>query len=200
MKIPCADCGAVILRETAERNSGLCMPCRSGTRANIESSKIAAKRRREIDASDPFRIYWRQLVDTVYKTPAGLSSLSDLELQYWAVGCLSGEIYNGGFDQYFYNSSGDTYAPAMLGLEAMKALKSRDLLQNAKQAIFGSRAVPDDTGARRTVLVAVQNDALQSELDELDKQFWADPDRLSELSQAFAIRHGLVQVNTPKGV
>ena len=71
MKIPCADCGALILRETAERNGGLCMPCKAGTRANIESSKIAAKRSRELDANDPFRIYWRRLVDVVYKTPGG---------------------------------------------------------------------------------------------------------------------------------
>lgn len=199
MKIPCADCGALILRETAERNGGLCMPCKAGTRANIESSKIAAKRSRELDANDPFRIYWRRLVDVVYETPGGLSSLSELDLQYWGVGCLSGEVYNGGFEQYFNNSSGKTYRSAKRGLEAMGALTSRDLLQSAKQAVFGSGAVPEDTAVRRTVLAAVQSEALQQRLDELDKQFWADPDKLSELSEAFAIRHGLVQTDTPKG-
>ena len=192
MKIPCSDCGALILRETAERNGGFCVPCRSGTRANIEASKLAAKRERELDANDPFRTYWRKLIDMVHKTPNGLNSLSELELQYWAVGCLSGEIYNGGFDQYFYNSSGNTYSSAMRGLETMGALESRILLLRAKQAVFGFKNVPEDIGVRRTMLADVQSESLQQRLDELDKQFWADPDKLAELSEAFAIRHGLV--------
>ena len=182
------------MQETAERNDGLCMPCKSGTRAQIEASKIAAKRERELDATDPFRIYWHKLVDLVYKSPAGLNSLSEHELQYWAVGCLSGEVYNGGFDQYFHNSSGATYRAALHGLESMGATASLLLLQKAKQVVFGFRDVPEDTSARRTLLENVQSDSMQQRLDELDKQFWADPDKLAELSDAFAISHSLVQI------
>ena len=65
--------------ETAARTGGFCMPCKSGTRSNIEASKIAAKKERELDATDPFRIYWRKLVDRVYKSPVGLTQLSDVE-------------------------------------------------------------------------------------------------------------------------
>jgi len=68
------------------------MPCKSGTRSNIEAAKAAAQRERELDATDPFRIYWRELVGRVYKSPAGLTKLSDVERQYWAVGCLCGEV------------------------------------------------------------------------------------------------------------
>lgn len=195
MKIPCCDCGVLILQETAERNGGLCIPCKSGTRAKIEASKVAAKRERELDATDPFRIYWRKLVDMIYKTPGGLSSLSEVERQYWAVGCLSGDVYNGGFDQYFYNSSGSTYISALHGLDAMGAVVSLNLLQRAKQVIFEFNDVPEDTGARRAMLASVQNASLQQRLDELDKNFWADPDKLAVLSEGFAIRHGLVQEN-----
>jgi len=38
-KILCLDCGAMILPSTAEKNNGLCMPCKSGIRASIEEKK-----------------------------------------------------------------------------------------------------------------------------------------------------------------
>lgn len=192
MKIPCSSCQALIMSETAVRTGGLCMPCKSGTRADIEASKIAAKRERELDATDPFRIYWRQLVDRVHKPSTGKIPLSDLELQYWAVGCLSGEVYNGGFHQYFYNSSGATFAAALEGLKAMGALASLLLLQRAKQMIFGFVDVPEDSFARRTMLVAAESDSLWKRLQELDQEFCAAPDELAVRSEAFAIGHGLV--------
>lgn len=196
MKIPCSDCGVLILQETAVRNGGCCLPCRSGTRSRIEASKAAAKREREFDATDPARIYWRKLVDMVFKPPGGLSSLSEVERQYWAVGCLSGEVYNGGFDQYFHNSSASTYNDALKGLEAMGALASLILLQKAKQVVFGFQAVPEDTGMRRSMLTSIDDDSHQQRLNELDKQFWAEPDKLAELSQHFAVRHNLLRVDS----
>ena len=196
MKVPCSDCGVLILQETAERNGGLCLPCRSGTRSRIEASKAAAKRERELDANDPTRIYWRKLVDMVFKAPDGLRSLSEVERQYWAVGCLSGEVYNGGFEQYFHNSSGSTYNDALKGLEAMGAQASLILLQKAKQVVFGFQAIPEDTGMRRSMLTPMGDESHQRRLDELDKQFWADPDNLAELSQDFAVRHVLLQVDS----
>lgn len=192
MKVSCSDCGVLILQETADRNGGLCLPCRSGTRSRIEASKAAAKRERELDATDPTRIYWRKLVDMVFKAPDGLSSLSEVERQYWAVGCLSGEVYNGGFEQYFHNSSGSTYNDALKGLEEMGALASLILLQKAKQVVFGFQAVPVDTGVRRSMIAAIGDESQQRRLDELDKQFCADPDKLAELSQNFAVRHDLI--------
>lgn len=193
MKIPCADCGAMILPETAARNEGLCVPCKSGTRANIEASKIAAKRQRELEATDPFTIYWRELIDRIFKTEAGLDSLSAIERQYWAVGCVSGEVYNGGFEQYFFNSAGSTYLDAVDGLEAMGAAVSLQLLQEAKQVVFGMGDVPRDTVARREYLATFEDGVIQERLDQLDRKFWEDPDKLGERSEAFAIRHGLVQ-------
>lgn len=118
--------------------------------------------------------------------------MSEVERQYWAVGCLSGEVYNGGFDQYFHNSSGSTYNDTLKGLEAMGALASLILLQKAKQVIFGFQAVSEDTGVRRSMLTSVGDESQQQRLNELDKQFWADPDRLAELSQDFAVRHNLL--------
>lgn len=169
------------------------MPCKSGTRSAIEASKVATKRQRELDATDPFRLYWRELVDRVHKSDAGITNLSDVERQYWAVGCLSGEVYNGGFDQYFHNSSGATYSAAVDGLKAMGATTSLLLLQKAKQMIFGFTDVPEETCARRRIQASVESDSLKWRLDELDKQFWEDPDNLATRSEKFAISHWLVR-------
>ena len=38
-KVPCTQCGALILTNTAERTGGLCMPCQRGTRAEIDEAK-----------------------------------------------------------------------------------------------------------------------------------------------------------------
>jgi len=195
MKIPCADCGAMILPETAARNEGLCVPCKTGTRADIEASKIAAKRQRELEATDPFIIYWRELIDRIFKTEAGLDSLSTIERQYWAVGCVSGEVYNGGFEQYFFNSAGSTYLDAVDGLEAMGAEASLRLLQEAKQVVFGIGDVPKDTEARREHLATFEDEVMRDRLDPLDRKFCEDPDKLGKLSEVFAIKHGLVQGN-----
>lgn len=169
------------------------MPCKLGTRSKIEVSKVAAQRERELDATDPFRLYWRELVDRVYKSGTGLAHFSDVERQYWAVGCLSGEVYNGGFDQYFHNSSGATYSAAVDGLEAMGATASLLLLQQAKQMIFGFANVPEESRARRTNQAAAESNSLQQRLDELDKQFCEDPDDLATRSEKFAISRGLVR-------
>lgn len=193
MKIPCSTCSTLILPETAKRTGGLCVPCKSGTRLQIEASKVATKRQRELDATDPFRLYWRELVERVYKSDAGLARLSDVERQYWAVGCLSGEVYNGGFDQYFHNSSGGTYSAAVDGLKAMGATTSLLLLQKAKQMIFGFADVPEEQCARWRIQTSVESDSLQQRLDELDKQFCDDPDDLAMRSETFAVSHGLVR-------
>ena len=76
----------------------------------------------------------------------------------------------------------------------MGAMTSLLLLKKAKQIVFGFAEVPEDIGARRVTLAAVNSDSLQHRLDDLDKQFRADPDKLAERQEAFAIHHGLVQL------
>lgn len=195
MKIPCSTCSTLIMPDTAARTGGLCMPCKLGTRAEIEAAKVAMKRLCELEDTDPFRLYWLELVNKVYKSDAGIAGLSNVERQYWAVNCLSGEVHNGGFDQYFYNSSGSTYSDAVDGLKAMGATTSLLLLEKAKKMIFGLADVPGETGIRRRIQVAVDSDALQRRLDQLDKKFWGDAGNLATRIENFAISHGLVRAD-----
>ncbi|MDQ1118677.1 MULTISPECIES: DUF4375 domain-containing protein [Pseudoxanthomonas] len=191
MKVPCNACGALILETTAARNGGVCMPCKTGRRASIEASKASHQRERELDATDPSRIYWRSLVARIHSDDGGIERLSDVEKQYWAVGCLAEEVHNGGFDQFFFNSSGESYEWAVAGLDSMDATHSLELLKKAKQILFGFGRVPVATGIRRQRAVQVRPE--DKRLNALDERFCADQDRLSDRCQAFALHHGLFQ-------
>ena len=189
-KVPCISCGVAILAETAARNGGKCVPCKSGTRERIESSRKRYRERRERKGTDPLRKLWDDLVDRVHRTPNGFASLSEAERQYFAVGLLEGEVYNGGFHQYFFNSSGDSYPYAIEGLEAIGAPQALLLLRKAKQILFGFADPPRDTKQRRVVLRSVE-ESCQERLSALDSLFWKDPDSLVAKLQQFAKERGL---------
>ena len=191
-KVACTRCGALILETTAQKNAGLCMPCKSGKRESIEAAKRWHKEQREREKTDPFRILWHALVHRVHETSEGFSGLSEAEKRYFAVGLLEGEVYNGGFEQYFFNHSGSHYKYALLGLEEMEATQTLALLQRAKQVLFNFDEVPEDTGKRRRLLQKLASDSRSKRLEELDTQYYKDPDGLSARTEKYARSHGLV--------
>lgn len=189
-KIPCTKCEALVLPSTAERTGGLCMPCKSGNRENIERSKEYYKKQRELDKTCPFRALWKELINKVHHTEGGFSFLSEEEQLYFAVNVLSGEVYNGGFDQFFTNSSGSYYRKAELGLVRLGATHSLKLLRQAKEKCFGSNNVPQDREKRWELL---RNNHIEPELDSLDTLFYQDLDQLEQKLDAFAIEVGLIK-------
>lgn len=192
-KVPCAKCGVAILESTAEKNGGLCAPCKAGTREPIEAARARNKEERERENTDPLRLLWRNLVHRAYEANDGLSGFSEAEKQYFAVGLLDGEVYNGGFDQFFFNSSGSYFKYAIAGLEAMDAQQSLVLLQRAKQVLFDFDEVYEDTEKRRAFLLQRVSDSRTKRLEELDAQYWKDPDSLAIRSEQFARSKGLVK-------
>jgi hypothetical protein len=118
--------------------------------------------------------------------------LSEAEKLYFAVQLLEGEVYNGGFDQYFFNSSGSYYRYAVLGLKELEAAQALALLEEAKQILFNSADVPEDPGHRRQLLRERSSVARTQCLEQLDKLYWKDPDGLWPRCEAFARKHGLV--------
>jgi hypothetical protein len=191
-KVPCKTCGIAILVTTAVRNDGLCVPCKKGTRKRLEAAKQWYREEREREKSDPFRKLWRELVRRVYETSEGFDSLSEPERQYFAVRLLEREIYNGGFEQYFFNSSSGLYGHAIEGLEAMGASYSLDLLRQAKEFVFGAQEAMADTGSRREFLRARVDDACSQELNKLDVLFCKDHDSLSSRAEEFARSRGIL--------
>ncbi len=164
------------------------MPCKTGRRQAIDQ----AKQRRKEQRDDPLDNLWRGLVGRVYDTEAGFSGLSEEEKQYFAVGALIGDVYNGGFDRYFFNGSADYYHHSLIGLEDMGAAQACVLVRRAKQMLFGFRDVPSATSRRRAFLLETQSKSRDERLQVLNEQFWKDPDGLLGRYPAFARKHGLV--------
>jgi len=191
-KVPCTKCGALIIESTSERNGGLCVPCKSGRRDAIETGKRREQEQRDREKNDPFRRLWRELVHRVHQTELGFDGLSETEKRYFAVGLLDGEVYNGGFDQFFFNSSGSYYSYAVLGLKEMDAVQSLQLLERAKQVIFNFSEVLTDTKQRREYLIQTESSSRSERLEALDALYWKDPDSLSSRCEAFARKHSLV--------
>jgi len=172
------------------------MACKQGIRENLEASRAYYQKLKEYD---PFRELWISLV----KRSSGnrkLEGWSAEEKAYFAVCLLEGEVYNGGFDQYFSNSSGDHYNLALHGLEAMGATHSADLLKEAARTLFGTNCPPDDQSERwritrskaRGLADVLTRHRRSTQLERLDKLFYEDPDQLAGRLTAYAEGTGLV--------
>ena len=166
------------------------MPCSAGTRPVIERSKVFSKEQRELDRTDPARVFWKSLVRRVHEPHEGFKTLNEAEKRYFAANILLGEVYNGGFDQFFHNHSGEYYLIVSQTLLELGAQHSLRLLREAREILFASSDVPLNTRERRQYLAS--HPAADSErLEELDKEFWSDPDSLYEKLSAFAAKHAL---------
>lgn len=186
-RIACKTCGASMLLDTAAKNDGLCMPCMGGDRTQIEDGRRHRERAR-LHEQSPERKYWVSLVGRVHHGP-GFDALSTPEKTYFAVSCLIGEVYNGGFYQFFSSHSGQFYSYAIDGLAEFGATQSVELTIRAKALLFGSKSVPADWRSRNDLLPSLE--ALDVELDRIDGAFWQDPDELHERGSRFARAHGL---------
>lgn len=187
-RVPCLKCGESIHPDTALKNDGLCMPCKGGYRDRIEDGKARREAEKAYEQSAERR-YWSSLVKRVHPPGAGFATLSPKEKTYYAVGCLIGEVYNGGFEQFFFNHAGSMYGAALSGLMELEAHASASLLQRAKELLFDEEAVQVDTGERRAFLR--ERDSSPPELELLDKEFWKDTERLSERCEKYAQAHRL---------
>jgi hypothetical protein len=192
-RIPCSACGANILISTSVKNGGLCMPCKGGYRKDIEDSKIRYAEEKKYRESAEHK-YWQWIVDQVHKKENGFAEMSKPDQLYFAINILNGEVYNGGFDQYFHNSSGDFFSHSVEGLRVIGATESLALLLEAREILFGDAKVPSKTGERRSILRSKSEEVQNQEnekLDILDKAFWAAPDKLAERLEQFAKHNDL---------
>lgn len=194
--MPCNECGALILPATAESTGGVCMACKQGIRKSMEASKEYYKKLKEYD---PAYELWKSLVNRS-SDDSELTNWTKQEKLYFSVCLLEGEVYNGGFDQYFSNTSGDYYSLAIAGLDELGATHSRSLLKEAAVTLFGKKEPPASQVGRwqimnskaRRLAEVVSRHRRASQLEKLDQQFWKDTDRLSDRLTGYAKEHGLV--------
>ena len=175
-KVPCVECGKPVAVKLASRRNGLCLQC-------------SAKR-------NPFFVLYSSLIDRVWHSAGGFDGLSDAEKSYYALTLFQNEVNNGGFHQFFFNSSGDHYNLVETGLLSFDEPKTLELLHQAKQIVFPESDVPADLETRRNRIPFPEpgsiGPAWVKKLDELDQHFYSTPDTLSPKLQAFARERGLI--------
>jgi hypothetical protein len=104
-----------------------------------------------------------------------------------AVRWLEGEVFNGGFVQYFTNSSSETAPFVVTALETIGALKALNI---SKRAI--STAFPDglpETQQEIADSADARYDELAKALESIDQEFFACADELTEKLFQFVVRH-----------
>ena len=93
------------------------------------------------------------------------------------------EVNNGGFDQFFFDSSGDYAHETVESLKAIGANKTAMLLQQAI-AQFPNQTVPKNRDERRKILEQIEEKSIEI-WEELEHKFYAYEDDLNTLNLAY---------------
>jgi Domain of unknown function (DUF4375) len=95
---------------------------------------------------------------------------------------LEGEVNNGGFHQYFYNSAGDNTAEAIQALEEIGASRMACIVRGAA-ARFPDGMPPKERFARQDALLDLFPKG--EGFEDLDDEFFSYPDNLAGLLQEY---------------
>ena len=110
--------------------------------------------------------------------------LSPEERVFLHVWELEAEVNNGGFEQYFINSSGDHTAKIAESLEAIGAVQAAAITKKAILVAFCNAPPPEDQEVRESVMGTLPEEKLE-QLSACDEEFYRYPDNLSELLFTF---------------
>lgn len=109
--------------------------------------------------------------------------LTEPEKTFYYNQYLEKEINNGGFNQYFYNSSGDFAHQTLISLRQINAINTADILQSAIDQ-FPNSIVPKDRSERQEILEKIEEKA-DEVWEQLDKRFLEYEDNLYDLNIEF---------------
>jgi hypothetical protein len=133
----------------------------------------------------PSEVYLFSIVEGIQakENTAGFASLTPAEQVFSCVWTLEAEINNGGFEQFYLNSSGDIAAQVPGALRAINAAHTASLVERAN-AVFGDDGPPADREVR-TGLVEELDEPMLGRFAELDTAFLEYKDNLSALLAAY---------------
>jgi hypothetical protein len=109
-----------------------------------------------------------------------MDELNKYQRNFYLIQNLEREVNNGGFSQYFYNSSGEHANETITSLKAINADKTAQLLQHAIDQ-FPSGNVPKNRMERTKVLKTIEAKATPV-FNTLDRQFYNYDDDLNTLN------------------
>lgn len=101
----------------------------------------------------------------------------------FAVDSYMAEVYNGGHDQFFFNSAGVVWKDALEGLEAIGSKEAYAILRRVISRF--TCEIPDDADARRDMMDEIEDGLF----DEDDQAFYDMSEDLSQLENAYIQRN-----------
>jgi hypothetical protein len=116
-----------------------------------------------------------------------IEKLSDVEKVFYFNTQLESEVNNGGFSQYFFNSSGDFANETVNSLSAIGAVQTASIYKKALLAL-GSE-LPKDRDEREELLDKILTDSVGELLSEYDAEFYKCADNLEELNYQYIINN-----------
>lgn len=116
-----------------------------------------------------------------------ISALSGPERVVYVTQMLELEVNNGGFSQYFFNSSGNEANELVDAYIQLGAPKTAAICQRAIDA-YG-HPIPTDWEERRDMLEQYETDDVCTILDECDTAFFAYEENLLELTYDYVMEH-----------
>ncbi len=139
--------------------------------------KLCATRKVMADSLDVVFEFVEPVIEKLEKS--GSDSLSELETTILSVWLLEADINNGGFNQYFWNSSGDFANQVVSSLHKIGAEETAYIVK-AALANFPNSTPPTNRDERQNILeILDESGALK--LDSLDTEFYECPCDLTEL-------------------
>jgi hypothetical protein len=112
--------------------------------------------------------------------------MSPAEQTFWLVWQMLSEVNNGGFNQFYFNSSGDRSIATPAALRTIGAKKFAGIMERAN-ALFPGGRPPEHRYKRQTVLEEIDP---ETELfDDLDEEVYAYPENVDRLLYEFVLRN-----------
>ena len=116
-----------------------------------------------------------------------LETLNVYERTLYITQILEGEVNNGGFSQFFSNSSGDLSNEIVDAFQAIGALRTAEICKEAL-SIFPDE-IPIDRMQREDLLSSLNWDTIDDILETCDRAFYDYEDNLQELNLSYIIKN-----------
>ena len=100
---------------------------------------------------------------------------------------LESEVNNGGFHQFFFNSSGGRCQETPNALRQIGAPHTASVVEQA-MALFENK-LPTNMQERRRFLEGACSDAIMQSLEDLDNEFYAYKENLTEINYRYVTEH-----------
>ena len=113
--------------------------------------------------------------------------LNNSQKVLWIIENLEREINNGGFNQFYWNSSGNYVNETIDALILIEAYKTAEIVKKANSE-FKNGSVPKDRAERQNELELIEVNA-EENWNNLDSEFYEYNDDLTELLIAFVINN-----------